>query len=225
MLLRSLALSCVAAGFVLASSSNAHAQQAPYPPGVQQQQQQPQYYPAPPQTYGAAQPQGQQMYPAPLTQQYQPSYIPQSVALSGPEELTDWNEGEPIPPGYHPVDRTRKGLIIGGSITFASLYGISLFAAAIGHDVSDDGSNPVSALYVPVVGPFIQMAKTDSATANLFLAVDGLAQTAGLAMFFYGMTVPKTILVRNDLAEAKPHVTLAPMIAKGTTGLGVIGTF
>src|SRR5262249_33082790 len=64
-------------------------------------------------------------YPAPLAQTTQPSYVPQSVALSGPEELRNWHEGEPIPPGYKPVERVRKGLIIGGAITFGALYSLS----------------------------------------------------------------------------------------------------
>src|SRR4051812_9278756 len=37
-------------------------------------------------------------------------YVPQSVASSGPRHINDWEEGEPIPRGYHPVHRIRKGL-------------------------------------------------------------------------------------------------------------------
>src|SRR5688572_20967179 len=61
-------------------------------------------------------------YVTPLYQQTQPTYVPQSVAMSGPREINNWNEGDPIPPGYRPVERTRKGLIIGGAITFGSLW-------------------------------------------------------------------------------------------------------
>lgn len=37
-------------------------------------------------------------YVAPLSQQTQQVYVPQSVALSGPRMIKDWQEGEPIPP-------------------------------------------------------------------------------------------------------------------------------
>src|SRR5438128_10206318 len=52
-------------------------------------------------------------YVAPLQQQTQQTYVPQSVALSGPAEIKTWNDGDPIPPGYHPVSRMRVGLFAG----------------------------------------------------------------------------------------------------------------
>ena len=66
----------------------------------------PQY--APPPSH-APTPNGE--YVAPLQQQTQPMYVPQSVAISGPRQITTWQEGEPIPPGYHPVQRIRRGLV------------------------------------------------------------------------------------------------------------------
>ncbi len=171
--------------------------------------------------------QQQQQYTAPLYQHTQPSYVPQSVAMSGPHELRDWSEGEPIPPGYHPVERLRKGFIIGGAVTFGSLYLISLFVAAGGADSTDPGqSNPEAAMWIPVVGPFIQMARTDSATGNLVLAIDGLAQTAGVAMLAYGIFSPAKVLIRNDLAGKNTlNVQLTPIVSKSMSGWGLSGTF
>ena len=40
-------------------------------------------------------------------------YVPQSVALSGPRIITDWNDDDPVPYGYHPSTRTRTGMIVG----------------------------------------------------------------------------------------------------------------
>jgi hypothetical protein len=162
-------------------------------------------------------------YTTPLYQQTQPSYVPQSVALSGPREIKDWSEGEQIPPGYRPVERTRKGLIVGGAVTFGSLYLISALVASAGSDSSqyNGGKNEEAALWVPAIGPFIQMAGTESSTGKLFLAIDGIGQTAGAAMLIVGLVSPKTVLVRNDLAE----VRVTPMLAKGTAGAGLTGTF
>jgi hypothetical protein len=166
-------------------------------------------------------------YTAPLYQRTQPSYVPQSVALSGPHQLNDWNEGEPIPPGYHPVERTRRGLIIGGAVTFGSLYLISLFAAAAGADSTDPGEkNQEAALWIPVAGPFIQMANTSTATGNLFLAIDGIAQTAGVGMFIAGLAWPSKVLIRNDLAgKNKLNLSFTPVISKSMSGWGLTGTF
>ncbi len=172
-----------------------------------------------------------------MAQQTQPSYVPQSVALSGPKEIRDYSEGDPVPPGYTPVERTRKGLVIGGAVTFGVLYLISALVAAAGEDTKGSGDNEAAALWVPAVGPFIQMFNTDSAVANVFLAIDGIAQSAGVAMFVIGLTSPRTVLVRNDLvgkakspglaasASSGPTLRPAPMITGTTTGFGLVGTF
>jgi hypothetical protein len=163
---------------------------------------------------------------APIYQTTQPSYVPQSVAMSGPRELA-YNDGDPIPPGYHTSERVRKGLIIGGAVTFGTLYFFSALVAAAGADTSGSDRNPTAAMWVPGVGPFIQMTKTSSATANVFLAVDGLGQSAGLLMLGFGLFSPRTVLVRNDLASApkKPAVAVTPMAGPGGTGMAVVGAF
>jgi hypothetical protein len=170
-------------------------------------------------------------YTAPLGQQTQLVYVPQSVALSGPRVINDYHEGDAVPPGYHPESRVRKGLIVGGAVTFGVLYLFSVLAAAVAADTAKtcnsisstcSSDNPDSALYIPVAGPFVQMAKTDSSTGNVFLAIDGIGQAAGAAMFIYGITSPKTVLVRNDLGT----VQIVPMrMGKNGSGLGLAATF
>lgn len=155
---------------------------------------------------------------APLQQATQPSYVPQSVAISGPRVIKDYTEGDPVPPGYHPDTRVRKGLVIGGSVLFGTTY---LLSALVGAAVNDTGGRGTF-LMLPVVGPFLQMAVTDSSTGNVVLAIDGLAQGAGALMFILGITSPRTVLVRNDLAE----VRLTPMkVGERGSGLGLLGTF
>ena len=206
-------VSALAAIAVLSAPLSAHAQQ---PQQVQVIQTAPA---APP---GAQAPNGQ--YVAPLSQTSQPTYVPQSVAMSGPRIIRDYQEGEPIPPGYHEETRVRTGLIVGGAVTFGVLYLISLLVAAGGSDISkaEHSSNPVAALYVPCFGPFIQMASTSSSTANIFLAIDGIAQTGGAAMLIGGIVAPKTVLVRNDLGQ----IHVAPLrVGRDGMGLGLSGTF
>ena len=171
-------------------------------------------------------------YVAPLQQQTQQVYMPQSVALSGPRVIKDYEEGDSIPPGYHAETRVRTGLVVGGAVVFGVMY---LLSVLVGAAISDTGKTCASIssssscskengdlLYVPVAGPFLQMTKTSSSSGNVTLAIDGIAQAAGATMLIVGITSPKTVLVRNDLGE----VRIMPMrMGDKGGGLGLYGTF
>lgn len=161
------------------------------------------------------------VYQAPLAQTTQGTYVPQSVALSGPEEITDNTDGRPAPAGYTSIQRTRKGLLIGGGVTLGASYGLSALIAAAGDDLSS-GQNKVASLWIPVAGPFIQIANTDSSTAKVFLVGLGAAQVAGAVMLYYGLTTTKTVFVRNDLVGS---LNVGPMVGDGTTGMSLSGRF
>ena len=205
----------------MAQTAQVQVQVQPYQP------QQPVYVQQvpPPPPADATAPNGQ--YVTPLQQQTQQTYVPQSVALSGPRVLKDWHEGDPIPPGYHPSERMRGGLIGGGIGLFAPSYIISILIAGAN---ADNGS--ANALWIPVVGPFIQMAQVGgancdascSSTADIGLVLDGLVQAAGVAMFIFGVAVPKTVLVRNDLGFVK-NVTATPIVSQNFGGVGISGQF
>jgi hypothetical protein len=162
------------------------------------------------------------VYPAPLSQETQSTYVPQSVALSGPEEITNFDESRPVPLGYTPVQRTRRHLIIGGAITFGVSYGLSAFVAAIGEDTRGGGTNEVASLWIPVAGPWLQVAQTESATARVFLVGLGAAQVAGAVMLYYGLTTKQHVLVRNDLVGS---LSIAPMAGDHTSGMLLSGRF
>lgn len=170
------------------------------------------------------QPQPLPVYPAPLSQTTQSTFVPQSVALSGPEEINDFDFSRPVPLGYTPIQRTRKHLIVGGAVTFGVVYGLSAFVAAAGEDAANhsDHNNEVGALWVPVLGPFLEMGQTDSATGKFFLASVGAAQAAGALMLYYGLTSKERVLVRNDLVGS---LTVAPVAGNGASGMAVAGRF
>jgi len=173
-------------------------------------------------------------YVAPIQQQTQQTYVPQSVAMSGPREIKDWSEGDPIPPGYHPRTKIRTGLVVGGAVTFGTVYLLNVLGAAASLDAckvynsvtTKPNCSDASFLFIPVAGPFIQMSRTgDSAGVSALLVLDGVAQAAGVLMFIGGLAWQKTTLVRNDLgsntAPAKP--TISPYFSG--SGAGVVGTF
>lgn len=129
-------------------------------------------------------------------------------------------EDQPTPYGYRPVSRYRYGLIVGGALTFSTLYIPTVVATA---GTSD------KITYVPIVGPFILAGKVGARSGDLFtplaiffLAVDGLGQAAGAAMLIGGLAHKKQMLVRDDLATM--HLT--PMtFGPATAGIGAVGTF
>jgi hypothetical protein len=170
---------------LIAASAPALAQDQGGPPGPP---------PGPPPPPSAQAPGGE--YVSPMQQRTQQVYVPQSVAMSGPREIHDWDDSQPVPPGYHVSQHARKGMIAGGAALFGALYLISVLTAA---GASDAGQSGDGSLYIPGVGPFLQMATTGSSLGNVFLAIDGLGQCAGLAMFIYGFASPKLVLTRNDL--------------------------
>lgn len=182
-------------------------------PGARAQDQEPSDAPA---SSSAPAPQ----YPTPLYQRTQPSYVPQSVALSGPRMIADWQEGDPVPPGYHPTTRIRKGFVIAGSILFGVFYFFSSLTAAVGADANSGSGNPLASLWIPGVGPFFQMANTSTSLGNFVLAWDGITQCGGLAMLIYGLASPRTVLVRNDLG-----LNVLPTLDRGGGGLRLVGSF
>ena len=164
------------------------------------------------------------VYTAPLSQTTQTTYVPQSVAMSGPDEITNFDFERPIPLGYTMVHRKRKGLMIGGGVTLGVSYMYGVLFAAAGSDASqyEGGGNEMAALWIPVAGPFLQMAETDSATARVLLFGLGAAQTTGAILLYYGLTTKKRVLVRNDIVGS---LNITPMAGDGATGALLSGRF
>jgi hypothetical protein len=164
------------------------------------------------------------VYVAPLSQTTQTTYVPQSVALSGPEEIdADDDSGRRAPLGYTPVERPRHHMMVGGLVTFGVSYSISALTAAIGQDSCSYGcQNQESAMWIPVAGPFIEMGQTDSATARVFLAGLGIAQVTGAVLMYYGLTTTKKVYVRNDLVG---NLMITPTAGNGASGFALAGSF
>jgi hypothetical protein len=124
-----------------------------------------------------------------------------------------YNDDEPTPYGYRPVSRYRYGLIIGGALTFSTLY-IPTAALSASYE---------RVLVVPIVGPFIragQVAGAWSSVSAAILVLDGLGQAAGAAMLIAGLAHKKQLLVRDDFAS----VRVTPMIlGPGAAGIGIVG--
>jgi hypothetical protein len=182
-------------------------------------------YGQPPPGYGQPPP---GYYPPPGYGQPPPGYYPQQA---DPRPVTmEYEEDQPIPPGYHVKTKIRAGLVGGGAGVLGGLWIISIFTGIfgnIGHEVTTGEKDAWTPMYVPIVGPFITIstASTDlSGGGTALLVVDGIAQAGGAAMLVLGLALPKKTLVRDAISfSPAPGVTVTPTFTG--TGLGAVGTF
>lgn len=149
-----------------------------------------------------------------------------------------YEQGDPIPPGYHVEERHRSGLVIGGGAVLGAAYLAGLALA----ERSMPGKDW---LWVPVVGPFGGIMKEDArcqvpATATpgavesadecskqvvkaarrvTMLLVDGLVQVAGGSLLVIGVTSKHRELVREHT------FLLTPRVARGSYGVELWAQF
>jgi hypothetical protein len=149
---------------------------------------------------------------------------PSCAPIYDPEEITDFDDSTPVPYGYTKVTRARKGLIIGGAATLGATYGATVLIGLLATILRPlDRSTPdPTPLFIPVAGPFVEIAQSKDSTGLFGLAAVGLAQTAGAIMLVYGLTHSGEVLVRNDQLAI---TSIAPLVAPGASGLSVVGRF
>jgi hypothetical protein len=145
-----------------------------------------------------------------------------------------------LPPGFHREQRPKRWPLVAGGLAFGAFYLTSAGIAAL-----DSERSPTVWLNVPVVGPWIFVARwkgpsDKSSTPNdnplpglarvfgsFYLIVDGGIQAAGLVLLAYGALSHDTVIV-NDLHDEHAGLRLAPMpmvLGPGAPGFGVVGAF
>jgi hypothetical protein len=191
-----------------------------YPQGYPPQGYPPQGYP--PQGYpppGYPPPPGYYPYPY-------PGYYPPPGAPPPPRERS-YREGDPVPRGYRIEERTRRGPLIAGPIVFGVPYFIGLLASSAADYKNDSGW-----LVVPVIGPWATLAarrgcdsydsdypydtEAECRSVRTLLIIDGVMQVTGAALFIWGLTSPKKVLVRED--------AWLPMPARIGSGYGLVSS-
>ena len=172
--------------------------------------------------------------PPPGYQQQPPGYPPPGMPYYqgypqqplGPKVM-DYEEGQPIPPGYRVESRMRKGMVIGGISAFGGFYLLSIVTGVLGNATQaafGSDKEQFAPLYIPLAGPWITIGTTHAnATGTFALAVLGAGQAVGAAFFIAGLASPVDKLVRNDVSKRK--VQVLPLIANGSYGVGAIGRF
>lgn len=170
------------------------------------------------------------------TQQVEP------VAPPSPEVQVNVPAQRPAPASATVVNNIQTGdsgasgrrmagkLMAAGGTLFGATYLATVLGAAIASDVcqadSSLGCRQASwPIYVPVVGPFIQMGYINGTGANTgraILAIDGALQAGGLAMFIAGAVLWGSHTSHVSYAR---RIQLAPYSAATGTGLIAFGRF
>jgi hypothetical protein len=140
-----------------------------------------------------------------------------------------WHPGDPIPRSYHQVYGARSEIISLGATMFALPYLASALVATTGYPSDSASSSLRSDLWIPAAGPFIQIGNTHTAAGDVFLALDGLVQLGGIAVFVYGVATPTAVIVPDAPTPAPApkaaQLSIAPFVTGRATGAAVVGTF
>lgn len=150
-----------------------------------------------------------------------------------PKSASSWEDGDPVPYGYHVREEPRRGLVTAGYIVTAIPYGISAMAA-----LSADFENHSGLLLLPVVGPWMTLGRRDYAECDndspshdglacladafvvMGLIADGMMQVAGATLLLTGYLATTKRLEPNGYS-----ISLLPQPIGTGYGLGARGTF
>lgn len=128
--------------------------------------------------------------------------------------------------------RSSRALIASGVTLFGVTYLSTVIAAAVTSDVcAADASlgcrEAAWPIYIPVVGPFVQMgyvSGTGANTARALLAIDGVLQGGGIAMAVAGI-VMGTAAASSGSRPAYSRFLMTPGTVGSGSGLVAMGRF
>jgi hypothetical protein len=124
--------------------------------------------------------------------------------------------------------RANSEMIATGLVIFGLSYGAVVIVAATS-DRSDD-----QRLYVPVVGPWLDLANRDSCSIDqascdgetrnkVLLVADGVFQAGGVLTLVYGLLTPHRVQMTST-SDAGVRV-LPTSFGRGAPGISVLGRF
>ncbi len=133
-----------------------------------------------------------------------------------PPPTLNYEEGDPIPPGYEVRTRANRAMLITGGVLFGAPYLVSSLIAATIVSADSRSGGDFAPLFIPAIGPFITIGTSSAEGAGTFwLVLDGLTQAAGITTFIVGLTRKDHYLLRTTYptASIKPEVLVGPASA------------
>jgi hypothetical protein len=134
-------------------------------------------------------------------------------------------------PQRYPPSSVRLKLVVGGLVVTGVAYGAGFLAASSWPDAPG-----ASELKIPVVGPWIALAKNGCAADDpdcgfalyfrgFLTVVDGLMQLGGLGIAGEGIFMTTEASAPTPPSTSKVIVRPAPIVTGTGAGFGVVGTF
>ncbi len=153
-----------------------------------------------------------------------------TVPATTPTSTTTTTSADPTAAPMAPVERDKvtlykhqrpnKALLITGGSLLVSTY-VTTAAVAAG-----EGSRADRDLYIPVAGPWINLANRESTSTGdtVLIAGSGVLQGVGAAMTLASFLIPEKVATAQiNAGPVKMHVV--PTASAGAGGLGAVGTF
>jgi hypothetical protein len=174
---------------------------APYPPPAPAGTPPPAPYPAP--YYGQYPPPGYAPYPQQPYPQYQP-YPP----LPPPQLVTE--------------HRPRRGLVIGGAVTFGVSWGLAASISLLASDCSTcSGRDSTDVLWIPIAGPVLAGSRDTGSNDSAFWILWSVAELAGVTMFVIGVIGHDVTTYKRVAGRNGPTLQLTPLLARDTSGMAL----
>jgi hypothetical protein len=194
----------------LAATAAAQSVHAPAPPSA-----------SPPPLTSAPPPPPQPPF-APPSYGAPPRYLAIPIQIVALPRTLPYRENQPPPLGYSMDTRANRGMIIAGSTTLASAWGLSAIVGGIILSEGGRDSGGYGPLLVPVIGPFITLGTADDVSFDrngeealaLLTLLNGVTQATGLALLIGGIAADQKYWLRNDIPRAAslraPEVVIGP---------------
>jgi hypothetical protein len=153
---------------------------------------------------------------------------PQTVVVQPPASTTTTTAAPYATPGGDYAEREtsirpHRPLLSTGIGLFVVSYGASVVAGAVSNNDADRN------LFVPVVGPWMDLAQRDGGGRNedinkAMLVTSGIVQGAGVLMAVSSLFVAEKVETKR-VAKTKPEVSVTPVSFGSGAGVGAVGTF
>ncbi len=157
-----------------------------------------------------------------------------STALATPPQTQLRTPMAPETPPDHtqnaePRTRANRGLVIAGIISLAAGYGANIVGSLLYSSlraVSGVANTDEFLLtsFIPVAGPWVQLAFASSELEVGFLIGAGTLQAAGLTMLIAGLTVARRPVNEVALSDTST-IRIDPMLGGDAAGITASGTF
>jgi hypothetical protein len=171
--------------------------------------------PYPPPAPGAA--------PAPYPAPYYGQYPPPGYAPYPQQPYPQYQPYPPLPPPQLVTEhRPRRGLVIGGAVTFGVSWGLAASISFLASDCSTCSDKDMTdVLWIPIAGPVLAGARDSGSNDTAVWIMWSVAQLAGATMFVIGVMGHDVTTYKRVAGRNGPTLQLSPLLARDASGMAL----